>query len=153
MYGLKFVSLRYANVYGPRQNPHGEAGVVAIFLNKMIKGENPVINGDGTQTRDYVFVGDVVRANLMALENMETMGVFNVGTSKETSVRELFSEINSHFDGMFKENYGPDKLGEQKTSCLSYEKMKKVMGWNPEVDFKGGIRKTYQWFKEKEDNF
>lgn len=150
VYGLKFVSLRYANVYGPRQNPHGEAGVVAIFLNKMVKGENPVINGDGTQTRDYVFVGDVVRANLMALENMEITGVFNVGTSKETSVKELFSEINSHFDGMFKENYGPAKLGEQKTSCLSFEKIKKVMGWSPEVDFKDGIRKTHQWFKENE---
>lgn len=148
VYGLKFVSLRYANVYGPRQNPHGEAGVVAIFLNKMVKGENPIINGDGTQTRDYVFVGDVVRANLMTLENMEITGIFNVGTSKEISVKELFSEINSHFDGIFEENYSPAKLGEQKTSCLSFEKIKKVMGWSPEVDFKDGIRKTHQWFKE-----
>ena len=148
VFGLKYISLRYGNVYGPRQNPHGEAGVVAIFLNKMLNGEQPVINGDGKQTRDYVYVDDVVQSNLLALEHIGKVGIYNVGTSIETSVNELFGEINKNFGGKFKEVHGPAKLGEQKTSCLSYEKIKRDLGFAPETSFGEGIKKTYEWFKE-----
>ena len=146
IFGLKYVSLRYGNVYGPRQNPHGEAGVVAIFLNKMLKGEQPIINGDGHQTRDYVYVEDVVKANILALENIDKVGIYNVGTSIEISVNDLFKEINKNFDNKYKEVHGPAKLGEQKTSCLNYEKIKKDMNFIPKTDFSEGIKETYKWF-------
>ncbi len=147
IFGLKYVSLRYGNVYGPRQNPYGEAGVVAIFLNKMLKNEQPIINGDGKQTRDYTYIDDVVKANILALENIDKIGIYNVGTSIEISVNDLFTEINKNFGGKFKEIHGPAKLGEQKTSCLNYEKIKKDMGFEPEINFSEGIKKTYEWFK------
>ena len=147
IFGLKYVSLRYGNVYGPRQNPYGEAGVVAIFLNKMLKNEQPVINGDGKQTRDYTYIDDVAKANILALENLDKIGIYNVGTSIEISVNDLFTEINKNFGGKFKEIHGPAKLGEQKTSCLNYEKIKKDMGFEPEINFSEGIKKTYEWFK------
>ena len=146
IFGLKYVSLRYGNVYGPRQNPHGEAGVVAIFLNKMLKGEQPIINGDGDQTRDYVYVEDVVKANILALENIDKVGIYNVGTSIEISVNDLFKEINKNFDNKYKEVHGPAKLGEQKTSCLNYDKIKKDMNFIPKTDFSEGIKETYKWF-------
>jgi len=148
IHGLKFVSLRYANVYGPRQNPHGEAGVVAIFLKKMLKNQTPTINGDGKQTRDYVFVEDVVKANRLALENFEKSGIYNVGTGKETSVNKLFREINKYFQGKFRKSHGPAKIGEQKTSCLSFTKIKRDFGWTPQTDFQTGIRKTFEWFRD-----
>lgn len=148
VHGLKYVSLRYGNVYGPRQNPHGEAGVVAIFLSKMLGGEQPVIFGDGAQTRDYVFVDDVARANLLALENFEKTGIYNVGTGIETSVNDLFREINRHFGEKFEENHGLAKLGEQKTSCLSWAKIEKDFNWKPEVSFTEGIKNTYDWFSK-----
>ncbi|MHB1697973.1 MAG: NAD-dependent epimerase/dehydratase family protein [bacterium] len=146
IFGLKYVSLRYANVYGPRQNPYGEAGVVAIFLNRMLQGEQPVINGDGNQTRDYVYVEDIVEANILAFENLDKTGIYNVGTSVEISVNDLFKEINKNFDNKYKEVHGQAKLGEQKTSCLSYEKINKDMGFIPKTNFSEGIKKTYEWF-------
>ena len=149
VHGLEYTSLRYANVYGPRQNPHGEAGVVAIFLNKMLKGEQPVINGDGLQTRDYVYVSDVAQANLLALENTDKTGIYNVGTGVETNVVQLFNEINNYFEHKFKEEHGEAKTGEQKTSCLNYAKIKKDFGWEPKVSFSEGIKLTYQWFRER----
>lgn len=148
IHGLNSVSLRYGNVFGPRQNPHGEAGVVAIFLNKMFRGEQPVINGDGRQTRDYVFVEDVVNANLLALKNFQKTGIYNVGAGKETDVNQLFREINRHFGDKFKESHGSAKIGEQKASCLSFAKIKKDFGWSPKTNFPNGIRKTFEWFRE-----
>ncbi|MHB1679146.1 MAG: NAD-dependent epimerase/dehydratase family protein [bacterium] len=148
IFGLKYVSLRYGNVYGPRQNPHGEAGVVAIFLNKMLNNEQPIINGDGNQTRDYVYIEDVVNSNIIALENFDKVGIYNVGTSLEISVNDLFKEINKNFNYKFKEIHGAAKLGEQKTSCLSYEKIEKEMGFKPKINFSEGIKKTYEWFKK-----
>jgi UDP-glucose 4-epimerase len=147
IHGLNSVSLRYGNVYGPRQNPHGEAGVVAIFLNKMLKNEQPVINGDGKQTRDYVFVEDVARANLLALQNFKKSGIYNVGAGKETDVNQLFREINRHFGKKFKEVHGPAKQGEQKTSCLNFSKIKREFDWKPQTNFADGIKKTFEWFK------
>ena len=147
VHGLNFTSLRYANVYGPRQNPHGEAGVVAIFMDKMLAGTQPIINGDGRQTRDYVYVGDVARANLLALEHMDKNGVYNVGTGRETSVNELFTAINDCFDGTFRETHGDAKPGEQKTSGLDATKIITELGWKAEVAFSDGIKQTFDWFK------
>lgn len=150
VFGLNYTSLRYGNIYGPRQNPHGEAGVVAIFLNKMLQGNQPVINGDGLQSRDYAYVEDVARANLLALEHADKNGIYNIGTGVETDVNELFSQINTHFKNKFQEVHGPAKLGEQKTSCLSYKKITRELGWEPQVDFSTGIHHTFEWFRENQ---
>jgi len=142
-HGINFVSLRYSNVYGPRQNPHGEAGVVAIFLNRILKDEQPVINGDGLQTRDYVYVGDIVKANVLALNLPQ--GIYNVGTGIETNVGELFDKLNSFFDYRFERKHGPAKIGEQKTSCLNCDKIR-GHGWEPEVSLEEGLKRTYEYF-------
>jgi len=146
-YGLKYISLRYGNIYGPRQDPYGEAGVVAIFSSKILKGKNPTINGDGLQTRDYVYVGDAVSANLKAIES-NFVGPLNIGTAKETNVVELFKilkEVSGKDD--IEEVHGPPKEGEQRRCQLSYELAKKVLGWQPEVSIEEGLKLTYNWFK------
>jgi len=145
--GMKYISLRYGNIYGPRQDPYGEAGVVAIFSDKILKGENPTINGDGLQTRDYVYVGDAVRANIKAIE-CDFEGALNIGTSRETSVVELFKILKeiSGKDGI-EEVHGPSKEGEQRRSQLSYEMAKKAIEWEPEVSIEEGLKLTYNWFK------
>jgi len=147
-YGIDAVSLRYANVYGPRQNPHGEAGVVAIFAREMLTGGDPVINGSGEQTRDYVYVDDVVRANLAALK-YEGSGVFNVGTARETSVNELFRMIRQKVGTDIEEKHGPAKPGEQQRSVLGYDRTENELGWTPEVRIREGLGHTVQWFREQ----
>ncbi|MDD3819643.1 MAG: NAD-dependent epimerase/dehydratase family protein [Actinomycetota bacterium] len=145
--GLKYISLRYANIYGPRQDPYGEAGVVAIFSRRILEGKNPIINGDGLQTRDYVYVGDAVDANIKAIES-SFVGPVNIGTGKETSVIELFKllkQISGKDD--IKEVHGPAKEGEQRRSQLSYRLAREVLGWHPEVSIEEGLRLTYEWFK------
>jgi len=149
VYGLDHVILRYANVYGPRQNPHGEAGVVAIFTERLLGGSEPVINGDGKQTRDYVFVHDLVRANVMALDYNKS-DIFNIGTGVETDVNELFRNINAFTNANIEEKHGPAKKGEQLRSCLTYKKIESVLGWKPEVTVSEGLKKTVEYFKEKE---
>lgn len=147
-FGLKYISLRYANIYGPRQDPHGEAGVVAIFCKKIIEGKNPVINGDGKQTRDYVFVSDAVKANILAIEN-DFVGCLNIGTAKETDVVSLFYMLKDISGATnIEETHGPPKEGEQKRSCLSYEKAKIILGWQPEISIEEGLKRTFRWFKE-----
>ncbi len=147
--GLKYTSLRYGNVYGPRQNPLGEAGVVAIFLNKMLRGEQPVINGDGRQTRDYVFVDDVVKANISALQNINKIGVFNIGTGKEASVNEIFRLIrNCAGNKKIKEEHGPAKPGEQLTSCLNASRARQELNWQPKINLDEGIKRTFEWFRK-----
>lgn len=147
-YGLKYVVLRYANVYGPRQNPHGEAGVVAIFCSKLLSEEPAIINGDGKQTRDYVFVGDVVRANLMALDHSNS-DIFNIGTGKETTVNEIFAEINNTVAANVKERHGPAKEGEQFRSVIDHRKASKILRWKPEVDLREGIKRTVDFFRSQ----
>jgi UDP-glucose 4-epimerase len=147
-YGIQYVALRYANVYGPRQNPHGEAGVVAIFTERMLDGRQPVIYGDGEQTRDYVFVGDVVQANLRGLDH-DGSGIFNVGTARETSVNELFGMIRDQIDERFGEEHAEGKPGEQRRSVLSYEFSKKALGWEPGITIENGLAKTVDWFRER----
>jgi UDP-glucose 4-epimerase len=147
-YGLRYVFLRYANVYGPRQNPHGEAGVVAIFSTRLLKGEQPVINGDGKQTRDYVFVGDVVRANLLALTYPEN-NYFNIGTGIETDVNTIFHKLNEATSAGMKERHGPAKEGEQLRSVLSYEKARRLLDWQPKTSLDEGLVETAKWFRQQ----
>lgn len=147
-YGVPYVALRYANVYGPRQNPHGEAGVVAIFSQRMLAGEQPVINGDGGQTRDYVYVGDVVRANLAALAYAGT-GIFNIGTGVETTVLQLFRHIKTLSGRDVPEKHVDGKPGEQRRSVLSYELAARELAWQPEMDLPEGLRHTVEWFRHR----
>lgn len=147
VFGLKYTSLRYGNVYGPRQNPHGEAGVVSIFLKKMLNQEQPVIYGDGSQTRDYVFVSDVVDANIQALNHLDEVGVYNIGTGMETSVNELFDTLNQNFDQKYEKQYAPARKGEQQTSCLNNSKSKNYLQWEPKTNLVQGLAQTFEWFK------
>tara|TARA_B100000949_G_scaffold168157_1_gene148574 strand:+ start:306 stop:1229 length:924 start_codon:yes stop_codon:yes gene_type:complete len=145
-YGLKSIIFRYGNVFGPRQNPNGEAGVVAIFNNRLLKGQAPIINGDGEQTRDYIFVRDVVNANLLALK-LNGSDTFNVGTGQETSVNELthlileVAESNIDVQTSKKNNF------EQRRSCLDYKKLKRSLNWSPKVSLKEGLSETFIFFK------
>lgn len=150
VFGLNYTILRYANVYGPRQNPLGEAGVVAIFVKKMLTHEQPIINGDGKQTRDFVYVGDVVNANLLALEK-ELTDIFNVGTGIETDVNTIFHEINRLVGNNVPEKHGPAKEGEQLRSVISFEKTKRLLGWEPKVSLTEGLQHTIAFFKERGD--
>lgn len=147
VYNLNFVILRYANVYGPRQNPKGEAGVVAIFSSRMLTGGQPVINGDGLQTRDYVFVRDVVNANLKALDYEES-NYFNIGTGIETTVNELFHELNHLTNANAKEVHRAAQPGEQMRSVLNIEKAKKILNWTPQISLNEGLAKTVEYFKQ-----
>jgi len=144
-FGLNYTMLRYANVYGPRQNPHGEAGVVAIFIKRMLSGEQPIINGDGKQTRDFVYVGDVVRANLSAMEK-NLNDVFNVGTGIESDVNVIFREINDLVGKNIPEKHGPGMEGEQLRSVISFEKTKKHLDWEPQVNLRQGLKETVEYF-------
>ncbi|MGB9665623.1 MAG: NAD-dependent epimerase/dehydratase family protein [Ignavibacteria bacterium] len=146
VHGLKYTILRYANIYGPRQNPLGEAGVVCIFLDKILAGDQPIINGNGEQTRDYVYVKDVVKANLLTL-NEEESEIYNVGTGIETSVNELFKLINQNFNNSIKEVHGPAKPGEQMRSVITSEKIFKKFGWKPSTKLEDGLKETIDYYK------
>lgn len=148
VYGIEDVILRYTNVFGPRQNPEGEAGVIAIFTEKMLKGEQPVINGDGTQTRDYVYVDDIVRANVLALTD-KARGIYNCSTATEYSVNTVFQILQLRTGSHCKMVHGPAKVGEQKRSVCSYRKIEKGLGWKPEVNVEQGIARTVEWFREQ----
>jgi UDP-glucose 4-epimerase len=148
IFSLTSVCLRYANVYGPRQDPFGEAGVVAIFAQKMLAGEQPLINGSGMQTRDYVFVEDVARINAMALRN-EVTGAYNVGTGIETTVNDLFFGIKALTRSEAEERHGEAKKGEQFRSVLSAEKAQHELGWKPLVGLNQGLQKTVDFFASK----
>ena len=147
-YGLNYVSLRYANVYGPRQNPWGEAGVVAIFTQKLLSREKAIINGDGKQTRDYVYVKDVVDANLLALDYPES-DFFNIGTGIETNVNTIFRLLKKEIGSKQKEFHGPKKPGEQRRSVLDCSKAKKMLGWSPKCYLEKGMEGTVGYFKKK----
>ncbi len=147
IYGLDYVALRYGNVYGPRQDPYGEAGVVAIFANGMLKGETPTINGDGNQTRDFVYVEDVARANLLALKKSARERVINIGTGKETSVNEIFETIQRSLGTGITPSYGPPIKGEVKKICLDVQRGKRELGWQPEVSLVAGIDKFLDYLR------
>ena len=145
-HGLSYAALRYANVYGPRQNPHGEAGVVAIFCLRLLAGEPAVVNGDGTFTRDYIYVDDVVRANLAALDSGE-IGHFNVGTGRQVTINQIFHLVVDHLGLDVAETHGPVRPGDQRTSALDSGLIERTLGWRPEVDLETGIARTADWFK------
>jgi UDP-glucose 4-epimerase len=147
-YGIDYVALRYANVYGPRQDPHGEAGVVAIFCGRMLEEKAVTIYGDGEQTRDYVYVGDVVRANLGAVAS-PVSGAFNIGTGIETSVNQLFGTLAKAAGNSLSAGYGPARPGEQRRSVISPERAAKELNWRAEVSLENGLAQTYRFFQER----
>lgn len=144
IYGLDYAALRYSNVYGPRQNSNREAGVISIFMNNIFSGKQLVINGSGNQTRDFIYVKDVVRANLFSLKGLS--GIYNVGTGIETSVNDIVEMIDKYFDINVSKINGPEINGELMRNCLNIEKLKKE-GWKPEYDLNKGIHETWNWFK------
>ena len=148
VFGLQYVSLRLANIYGPRQDPEGEAGVVAIFFDRILKNRQPVINGHGRQTRDYVFVDDTVQVGLLSLRT-SVKGIYNIGTAKETSVNGLFTHIKKVSNSKFSQKHGPALAGEQQRSCLSAKKFKQQTNWSPSINLSNGLLLTYKWFQEQ----
>ncbi len=160
-HGLTTVAMRYANVYGPRQNPHGEAGVVAIFCQKMYGGERPRINGDGRYIRDYVYVMDVARANEAAF-NADVPGGFsayNVGTGVPTDVNQLAEVLQQECQRylasrgsqlqVIEPDHGPARAGDLRSNLVSFEKAKRELGWVPQVDLQAGLKQTAEWFGER----
>ncbi|MBI5198902.1 MAG: SDR family oxidoreductase [Nitrospirae bacterium] len=145
-FGLRYISLRYSNVYGPRQNPEGEAGVVAIFIGRLLKGKEPVINGDGEQTRDYVYVDDVVHANVRATIG-DSDGFLNIGTGIETSVNTLLKKLIEVTGTDIKGIHGPPKKGEQRRSVIDCGRAKRLLGWEPEISLEQGLSKTVDYFR------
>lgn len=148
IYGLKYTILRYANVYGPRQDPYGEAGVVAIFIGRMLKNEGIFIFGDGKQLRDYVYVKDVVNANLKALTKADNE-IINIGTHKTLSVNQLVKELSAITKYKQKPVYKEKRSGELFKSFLDNTKAEKVLNWQPETDIKKGLQETVNFFKNK----
>jgi UDP-glucose 4-epimerase len=147
-FGLPYIALRYANVYGPRQSSHGEAGVVAIFVGRFLAGQSPVINGDGRQTRDYVFVADVVRANVAALES-DYVGALNVGTGTETDVVTLCKLLRDGLKTAIEPVHGSAKVGEQRRSAVATSLAKRVFGWEPRVTLETGLAETIAYYREQ----
>jgi UDP-glucose 4-epimerase len=146
--GIRGLALRYANVYGPGQDPLGEAGVVAIFLDKLLSGAEPVINGDGEQTRDYVHVTDVARINALALESA-AQGALNVGTARETSVLEL-SRLLARLTGFTRAfRHGPAKPGEQRRSVIDPAAALAMLAWQPRITLEEGLSDTANWFRTR----
>src|SRR3989344_1590592 len=144
-YNVDYLILRFANVYGPRQNSKGEAGVIAIFCDKMIHGQKIIINGDGKQTRDFVFVDDVINANMLGVVKNKS-GVFNIGTGIETDINGIFRKLVGLFNFNILEKHKPAAPGEQKRSCLDITKTVAELGWQPDFDLENGLAKTKEWF-------
>ncbi len=146
-YGLKYTSLRYSNVYGPRQDPYGEAGVVAIFVERMLKDEPVLIYGDGEYVRDYVYVKDVVEANLLAMERGDNE-VFNIGTGRGTTVNELFRMLKELTGYRRDPVYAPPRKGDVRKSVLDCRKAKEILGWEPKVSLEEGLAMTVEYFRK-----
>ncbi len=146
-FGMAHTTLALANVYGPRQNPFGEAGVVALFLGRMLRGEAPVIYGDGEQTRDFVFVGDVVDAYRKAMKAGDGE-VFNIGTGEETTVNRIFRELAELCDFEMEPRYAPPRPGELNRIALSVEKARAGLGWSPSTPLREGLERTAEWYRE-----
>jgi UDP-glucose 4-epimerase len=143
LYGTAHVALRYGNVYGPRQDPHGEAGVVAIFMNRLREGEPPRIFGDGKQTRDYVYAVDAADAAVRALESAG--GVYNIGTGRETSVVELLERIEGVAGTSVEPDFADPRAGELQRSVLDVSRAKRELDWRPQHDLDAGLAETWAW--------
>ncbi len=144
VYGLNYTVLRFANVYGPRQFKGGEAGVVAIFIDNAVKGLESLQFGDGRQTRDFVYVDDVVRALYLSL-NIDCCGEINIGSGVETNLLNIGSHIEKALGGPIKIKEMPAKAGEQRRSCLSHQLAKDVLNWDPKINMEEGIKRTIAW--------
>jgi len=147
-FGIPYAALRYANVYGPRQDPHGEAGVVAIFCGRLLQGKPCTVFGDGKQTRDYVYAGDVARANLLAAERRFD-GALNVGTGVETDVVEIYRHLARAAGLDRPPEHAPARLGEQRRSYIDPGAAARAIGWRPEVALGDGLARTFEWFKSR----
>ena len=143
---LSYMALRYSNIYGPRQNPQGEAGVVAIFTRQMLQGERPTIFGKGDKTRDYIHVSDVVTANLLAMER-DGNGVYNIGTGVETSDQEMFNLLAELTGYQSNPHYAPVRKGEICNICLDWTKAQKELGWQPQFLLGEGLRETVNYYR------
>ncbi len=152
LYGLDYVVLRYSNVYGPRQDSSGEGGVVAVFTDRLLTGKPPVIYGDGGQTRDFIYVKDVARVNVLALK-AGSGGIFNVSTQTETSVNELLKLIQMEIGGSGEVIYEKERPGEIRRSFLSNRELVRTFNWHPEVDLKTGLRETVAEFRKSGSSF
>jgi UDP-glucose 4-epimerase len=146
MSGLSWAALRYGNVYGPRQDPHGEAGVVAIFSRRLLAGTEATITGDGQQTRDFVYVADVAEANALALHS-PAVGAFNVGTGTETSINEIFRLLKDLTGSRQAERHGPPKPGEQRRSAVDPARIGREIGWRPKTALREGLESTVAYFR------
>lgn len=146
LHGLDYTVLRYPNVYGPRQNPHGEAGVNAIFIGLMLHGKTPRIFGDGTQLRDYLYVGDVVEANVLALDHGSGEMV-NIGTGVGTSVNDIVRELKALIGFQGEAVHEAPRPGEIQRIYLDASRAREVLGWKPKTQFRDGLRKTIEWSK------
>ena len=146
VYHVPYTILRFANVYGPRQDPYGEAGVVAIFADRIRRGEQPFIHGDGGQTRDFLYVGDAVKASAEALKK-EARGVYHIGTGKETSISELFRVVKEDFGSSLNEAHDEARPGEQRRNCLDASRAQRELGWTPATLLEEGIQRTQEWFE------
>jgi UDP-glucose 4-epimerase len=149
-YGMNYTVLRYPNVFGPRQDPLGEAGVVAIFTGKMLLGEPVTINGDGEQTRDYVFVGECAYANYLAVTVDHRSGIYNIGWGRPTSVNQIFLGLAAITEYKLPANYGPAKVGETRHIYLDATKAKKDLGWAPIKTLEDGLQETVEYFRTSE---
>ncbi|MGQ9473311.1 MAG: NAD-dependent epimerase/dehydratase family protein, partial [Candidatus Caldatribacteriaceae bacterium] len=147
VWGLEYVALRYANVYGPRQNPEGEAGVIAIFSSQILQGKPCIVFGDGRKTRDYVYVEDIARANILALSSPS--GVYNLGTGKETSVLELLELFQQVSAKKVHCSFSTERKGEVNRIALSFAKAQKILSWSPQVELSEGMRRTFFWLAEQ----
>jgi UDP-glucose 4-epimerase len=144
LHGLSTVALRFGNVYGPRQDPHGEAGVIAIFCGRFFNGGRPTVFGDGTQTRDYIYVGDLVDA-IVTAGDADVGGAINIGTAEETTVLELIDavrEAGGASDGQFEPEFAEARMGEVERSCLDVGRAREALGWQSKVDVREGVRRT-----------
>jgi UDP-glucose 4-epimerase len=148
-HGLGYTALRYANVYGPRQNPHGEAGVVAIFCLNLLSGESPTVNGDGKQTRDFIHVADVVQANLAALDGNQR-GHFNVGTGRPCDINTLFEIVERRMGVSLGKRHGPPRPGDQRRSVLDSSLIAEKLGWRPGLSLEEGVADTVDWFRRSQ---
>ncbi len=142
--GLPFVALRFANVYGPRQNPKSEAGVIAIFARALLCGERPTIFGDGRQTRDYVYIDDVVSACVAALTTKH-LGIYNIGTGVETSLQDVYNKLQELIGTSLSPKRGPAQRGEERRSAIAIEKAAEFLNWEPEIILEEGLKKTIAW--------
>lgn len=147
MHGLPTVVLRLANAFGPRQGLRGEAGAISVFARRMSRGEQVIINGDGKNTRDYLYISDIVAAHMLAMTKPVT-GVYHIGTGHETNVNTIFRALNRIIGGKMKEVHGPACKGEVRRSALDSRKARRELGWAPKVSFEDGLKKTVAWFQQ-----